>query len=362
MIAAAGMLVTSAGQILVSREAPTPTSDNDLLQQYCVRCHNDRQLRGNMSLEGFDAGSPQNNGELAEKVIVKLRAGMMPPPGSRRPSSDSLLALVESLEVQMDAEARENPNPGGRSFQRLNQSEYASSVLDLLGLEIDAGAYLPPDTKSANFDNIADAQMLSPTLLDAYLNAAADISRLAIGNADATPSEAQYRVPRWLSQIDRVEGAPYGTRGGTSVVHNFPADGEYTFRFSFHHETTGTAVGNGRSALNTTSDSPEQIEISIEGERVALVDLDRWMHVSGSAGVEVRTEPVFVRAGPQRVTAAFIKQTEGPVQDLVSPHEWSLASTAIAGSYGVMSLPHMRDFVIAGPFNPTGVSETPTRR
>ena len=187
MIAAAGMLVTSAGQILVSREAPTPTSDNDLLQQYCVRCHNDRQLRGNMSLEGFDAGSPQNNGELAEKVIVKLRAGMMPPPGSRRPSSDSLLALVESLEVQMDAEARENPNPGGRSFQRLNQSEYASSVLDLLGLEIDAGAYLPPDTKSANFDNIADAQMLSPTLLDAYLNAAADISRLAIGNADATP-------------------------------------------------------------------------------------------------------------------------------------------------------------------------------
>ncbi|MCH2459887.1 MAG: DUF1592 domain-containing protein [Gemmatimonadetes bacterium] len=362
MIAAAGMLVTSAGQILVSREAPTPTSDNDLLQQYCVRCHNDRQLRGNMSLEGFDPGPPQNNGELAEKVIVKLRAGMMPPPGSRRPSSDSLLALVESLEVQMDAEARENPNPGGRSFQRLNQSEYASSVLDLLGLEIDAGAYLPPDTKSANFDNIADAQMLSPTLLDAYLNAAADISRLAIGNADATPSEAQYRVPRWLSHIDRVEGAPYGTRGGTSVVHNFPADGEYTFRFSFHHETTGTAVGNGRSALNTTSDSPEQIEISIEGERVALVDLDRWMHVSGSAGVEVRTEPVFVRAGPQRVTAAFIKQTEGPVQDLVSPHEWSLASTAIAGSYGVMSLPHMRDFVIAGPFNPTGVSETPTRR
>ena len=127
-------------------------------------------------------------------------------------------------------------------------------------------------------------------------------------------------------------------------------------------DVSGTAVGNGRSALNTTSDSPEQIEISIEGERVALVDLDRWMHVSGSAGVEVRPAPVFVRAGPHRVTAAFIKQTEGPVQDLVSPHEWSLASTAIAGSYGVMSLPHMRDFVIAGPFNPTGVSETPTRR
>jgi hypothetical protein len=336
--------------------------DGDVIEQYCVRCHSDRRLRGNLSLEAFDAERPEAMGEIAEKMVVKLRAGMMPPPGVARPEGDTLLALVESLEAKLDGAAARNPNPGGRTFQRLNQAEYAASIEALLGLRIDAADYLPPDTKSANFDNIADVQMLSPTLLDAYLNAAAEISRLAVGDPHATSTETQYRVPRWASQTERVPGAPYGTRGGVSVVHNFPADGDYVFRFSFHHETTGTAVGNGASALNTTPESPEQVEISIDGERVALLDIDRWMHVSNPSGVEMRTDLIAVPAGPHRVTAAFIQKAEGPVQDLVSPHEWSLASTAIAGTYGVMSLPHLRDLVVVGPENVTGVSDTPIRR
>ena len=341
--------------------APSPASDDEVIEQYCVRCHNDTRLRGNMSLERFDADAPAPDAELAEKMIVKLRAGMMPPPGARRPGGDTLLALVEGLESRLDAAWASNPNPGGRAFQRLNQAEYARSIRDLLGLEIDGANYLPPDTKSANFDNIADAQLLSPTLLDAYLNAAAEISRLAVGDPTATPTETQYRVPRWASQTERVEGAPYGTRGGTSVIHAFPADGEYVFRFSFHHETTGTAVGNGRSAL-LTAETPEQIEISIDGERVALLAMDRWMHVSDPTGVEMKTEPIFVRAGPKRLTAAFLTAAEGPVQDLISPHDWSLASTSIAGTYGINSLPHLRDLVVAGPYRITGVSDTPVRR
>jgi hypothetical protein len=343
-------------------EQPPRVDDNDVVREYCVRCHSDRRLRGNLSLESFDAELPEELGEIAEKMVVKLRAGMMPPPGVSRPAGDTLQALVESIEARLDAAAERSPNPGGRTFQRLNQAEYAASVRALLGVDIDAADYLPPDTKSANFDNIADVQMLSPTLLDAYLNAAAEISRLAVGDPDATSTEAQYRVPRWASQTERVEGAPYGTRGGVSVVHTFPADGDYVFRFSFHHETTGTAVGNGSSALNTTPDSPERVEISIDGERVALVELDRWMHVSNPGGVELRTDPIAVPAGPHRVTAAFLQKAEGPVQDLISPHEWSLASTAIAGTYGVMSLPHMRDLVVVGPENVTGVSDTPVRR
>jgi hypothetical protein len=159
-----------------------------------------------------------------------------------------------------------------------------------------------------------------------------------------------------------VAGAPYGTRGGVSVVHNFPADGDYVFRFSFVHETTGTAMGNGASALNTTSDRPEQVEVSIDGARVALMPVDRWMQVSNPSGVEMRTEPIAVPAGPHRVTAAFIQMADGPVQDLIAPHDWSAASTAIAGSYGIMSLPHMRDLVVVGPENITGVSDTPIRR
>ncbi|MEX2466837.1 MAG: DUF1592 domain-containing protein [Gemmatimonadota bacterium] len=338
-----------------------PAAENALIDQYCVRCHSERRLQGNLSLEEFDAGAPSSDPELAEKMVVKLRAEMMPPPGSRRPAGDSLTALVEVLEQRLDSAAAVDPNPGGRTFQRLNRAEYQRSIRDLLGLEIDAANYLPLDTKSNNFDNIADVQMVSPTLLDAYLTAAAEISRLAVGDPEATPSEVQHRIPRWVSQTERVQGAPFGTRGGTSLIHNFPADGEYVFRFSFHHETTGTAVGNGRSSL-ATPDDPEQVEVSIDGERVALLDVDRWMHVANPEGVEMQTEPIFIPAGPRRVTAAFVKRMEGPVQDLVRPHDWSLASTAIAGNYGVLSLPHMRDLVIAGPWNVTGVSDHPVRQ
>ncbi len=341
-------------------ESYSESTNDEIIQAYCVRCHNERMLRGNLSLEDFRMSASHEEGETTEKMIRKLRAGMMPPPGARRPAGDTLLMLVESLESSMDVAAAKTPNPGGRTFQRLNRAEYQSSIEDFLGLRIDAGDYLPLDTKSANFDNIADVQMVSPTLLDAYLHAAAEISRLAVGDEEATPSETQYRIPRWASQLDRVNGAPFGTRGGTAIEHHFPADGEYVFRMSFHHETTGTAVGNGRSALHTAY-APEQIEVSVDGEPVALLEMDRWMHVSDPASVEIRTEPILISAGSHLVAAAFIRRAEGPVQDLVSPHDWSLASTAIAGTYGVNSLPHMRDLVISGPFNVTGVSETVTR-
>lgn len=334
---------------------------NRVVQGVCFLCHNDQLLTGNMTVTGFDVASPQDKPELAEKMIRKLRAGMMPPPGAPRPGPDTLLALVETLETRIDEAAGSHPNPGDRTFQRLNRAEYENSVRDLLALDVDAGAYLPLDTKSANFDNIADVQMLSPTLMEAYLRAASEISRLAVGNPNAAPSEATFKVSRWASQREHVEGTPFGTRGGTVAVHTFPADGEYVFKMSFHHETTGALFGNGRGALHTI-DGEEQLEVSINGERVALLDIDRWMHASDPNGVNVRTEPIFVRAGPQRVAAAFIRRLEGPAQDLISPHDWSLASTSVAGAYGFTSLPHLRDLVVSGPYNPTGVSETPSRQ
>jgi hypothetical protein len=335
--------------------ATSAADDNEVIGEYCVRCHNDRRLRGNMSLEAFDAERPESMAELAERMIVKLRAGMMPPPGVSRPAGDTLLALVENLEERVDAAAARNPNPGGRTFQRLNQAEYERSVRDLLDLEIDAARFLPLDTKSANFDNIADVQLLSATLLDAYLNAAAVISRLAVGDPDAAPSSATYTNPGYATQWDRVEGAPYGTRGGLSVIHNFVADGEYEFRLAFEHTTTGGYFGGVTPR--------EQIEVSIDGERVALLDMDSWMSVSDPNGVNMRTEPIFVRAGPHRVTAAFLKQNEGPVEDLMSRHEWSLSDRQIGVSgYGITSVAHLKDLVVAGPQNVKGVSETPSRR
>lgn len=338
---------------------PAPSIPIDSLTmivlQYCVVCHNDVALTGNLSLQAFDVTAAAQMAETAEKMIRKLRAGMMPPPGMPRPGADTLLALVEALETRIDEAAAANPNPGSRTFQRLNRAEYSRSIRDLLALDVDAGDYLPLDTKSANFDNIADVQMLSATLMGAYLTAASEISRLAVGDPNAGPSSTTYTNPGYTTQWDRIEGAPRGTRGGISVVHNFPADGEYVFKMAFEHTTTGGFYGQTAQG--------EQIEISVNGERVALLDVDRWMHTSDPNGVNMETDPIFVRAGPQRVSAAFIRQFEGPMEDLMSPHDWSLVDRQIGVSgYGVTALAHLKDLVVNGPHDPTGVSETPSRR
>ena len=156
-------------------------------------------------------------------------------------------------------------------------------------------------------------------------------------------------MSRWASQREQVEGAPFGTRGGLSVEHTFPADGEYRFRVSFYHETTGALYGNGRAALHT-AEAPEQIEISVDGERVALLDIDRWMNSSDPDGVNLRTEPIA--SPPDRIACRrrSSRRFEGPVQDLISPLEWSIASTSIADAYGFTTLPHLRDMAITGPF------------
>src|SRR5882672_5706688 len=225
-------------------------SQTAVITQYCAGCHNDRTKAGQLTLAAFDVADPAHSAEVAEKMIRKLRAGLMPPPGSRRPDEAALAGLADTLSAHADARATEF-TPGRRTFQRLNRAEYARSIHDLLALDVNAGDYLPLDAKSANFDNIADAQLLSPTLMQAYLTAAAEISRLAVGDAAATAREATYGVSRWTSQREHVEGAPYGTRGGVSVQHTFPADGDYRFRASFYHETTGALYGNGRAALHT---------------------------------------------------------------------------------------------------------------
>src|SRR5713101_4794741 len=355
--------VVRSQTVSTARQAPLGPSTVDAAQAVvrstCAGCHNDRTRSGNISLEAFDVASAGQHTEITEKMIRKLRAGQMPPPGSRRPDEAALAGLADVLEAQADARATE-PTPGRRSFQRLNRTEYARSIHDLLALDISAGDYLPLDAKSANFDNVADAQLLSPTLMQAYLTAAAEISRLAVGDPAATAREVTYPVSRWTSQREHVDGAPYGTRGGVSVAHTFPADGDYRFRVSFYHETTGALYGNGRAALHTAG-APEQIEISIDGDRAALLDIDRWMTTSDPDGVNLRTEPIAIAAGPHRVSAAFIRRFEGPAQDLISPLEWSLASTSIADAYGFTTLPHLRDLAITGPFIVTGVSQTPSR-
>jgi hypothetical protein len=327
-----------------------------VIRHYCVQCHNERLVTGNLSLAGLDLAQASATPDLTEKIISKLRTEMMPPPGMPRPRGDTLLAMVETLETLVDEAAAENPSPGSRAFQRLNRAEYQASIRSLLNLDVDAGNYLPLDTRAANFDNMADAQLLSPTLLDAYLKAAAEISRLAVGDPGAPLQEQTYTNPGYLSQMDHIPGAPFGTRGGISVVHTFPADGEYVFRIGFEHTTTGEGFF-GQIARY------EQLEVSINGVPVALLDVDQWMRGSDPEGISMRTDPIQVKAGPQRISAAFLRRADGPVEDLLSPHDWSLADrhTGISG-YGLTLLPHVRDLIIGGPYTVTGISETPSRQ
>ena len=329
---------------------------NGVVRRTCVTCHSDSRKAGNLTLGDFDIDNVAFSApDVAEKMIGKLRAGMMPPPGRRRPGGDTMDVLTFSLERLMDARAKAEPNPGSRAFQRLNRAEYERSVQELLGLAVNAEAWLPLDTRSANFDNIADVQMPSATVLDAYLDAASEIARLAVGDPRATPSSAAYRIPRLASQLERVEGAPPGTRGGTSVVHTFPADGEYVFVATLHATPTGQLYG-------ASAPFDEQIEVSVDGERVALLDIDRGMSQADPAGMDIRTPPIPVRAGPHRVTAAFVRRFEGPVNDVITPIGHSIADTQIGLQHGVTIVPHLQTVTVMGPYNPTGVSDTPVRR
>ena len=328
-------------------EVSGDVSPNDVIQGTCVRCHNDRRLSGNLSLVGFDIDEADQNAEIAERMIRKLRAGMMPPVGVRRPGGDTLQTVVEELERVIDSRVSRNPNPGTRTFQRLNRAEYERAIRDLLLLEVDASEWLQNDQMSANFDNIADVQSLSATLLESYLNAASEISRWALGNRNAPAVDQVYKLPEYISQHpwDHVEGAPYGTRGGIVLDHVFPTDAEYVFGITF----TG-----GRNARL------EDIDISIDGERIALLHYTRsGAGADGRGGAGIRTEPIMLRAGQHKVSAAFIRRADGPYEDLLRPHEWSLAGGGSGGN-GITSLPHVRDLIISGPYNTTGISETPT--
>jgi hypothetical protein len=317
----------------------------EVVRQYCVLCHNDQMMTGNLSLQTFEVERAAERAEVSEKMIRKLRAGMMPPPGAMRPSPDTLLALVETLESSVDKAAASNRKVGERRFQRLSRAEYERVIEDMLGLKVEAGRWLPADVYLEAFDNMADAQAFSTTLLDSYLRAANDISRLALGNVAAVSSTTKHRNPREISQHanERLEGAPFGTRGGIVATHDFPADGEYVFQL-----------------VNRLGDAlfDEDVDISIDGESVATLLLE---HAGGSQISAIQTEPIFVRAGQRTVSAAFVDIIDGPYEDQFSPVGWSSAGEAREGP-GITALTHIDELLITGPTNVQGVSDTPSRQ
>ena len=342
----------SAGRAEATKESIVAKAD-ELVSQYCAGCHSERGKAGGLSLAGWDTRRASEQREISEKMIHKLRAGLMPPSGARRPAEPALTSLAGALEARMDARAAAHPDPGWRPFQRLNRAEYAREIKYLLGLDVDVTAFLPPDTTSDGFDNVADVQTFSPTLMEGYLRAASRIAMLAVGDPDSAATQATYKLPKTASQLARAEGAPPGTRGGISVDHTFPADGEYVFSMDFFAEPLGLLFG---------STSPgEQIEVSLDGARLAIFDINPRMSEE-KTGLTIKTAPLSVKAGSHRVTAAFVQRFEGLINDLIAPIDHTMADTEIGTAFGITTLPHLRSLSVVGPHRVTGVSDTPSRR
>ncbi len=328
-----------------------------LVDKYCIVCHNDKSRTGGLSLQNADFNDVPKGAETWEKVIRKLGVGAMPPQGMPRPDQAALNGLVSYLETSLDRAYTAKINPGHATMHRLNRTEYANAIRDLLALNVDTTALLPPDDESSGFDNIADVLRVSPSLMERYLSASWNISRLAVGNQSISPSTATYRVRPDLSQDQHIEGLPLGTRGGILVKHDFPVDGEYIIKVRLWRNTFDLMRG---------MEDPHQIEISLDGERVRLVTVgghDDFIKMAGNPGAfgtdldQRLTVRLPVKAGLRAISATTILRSHAEKDDLIK----AFMRTTVDGE-DITGDPSVDRMTVEGPFNPTGSGDTASRR
>jgi len=310
--------------------APAAAQDSQaVVTRYCVTCHNARLKTGGLVLDGLPVAQAGQQPQVWEKVARKLRTGMMPPANAPRPDRATLDGLAATVEATIDRAAAAAPNPGAPSLHRLNRTEYANAIRDLLELPVDANALLPGDDSSEGFDNMSSTLSVSPALMQAYVTAAAKISRLAVGDPTISTDLTTYQAPRGMSQATQREGMPLGTRGGLLVTHVFPLDAEYEFRIG--------RAGAGFFGLAAVG-VEDEVELTIDGQRVQVVG-----RTPPRGGIKLK-----VPAGPHAIGVAVIRKANARgVDDLFSE---------LAGTAGVNNLG------INGPINATGPGDTPSRR
>jgi mono/diheme cytochrome c family protein len=331
----------------------TAVTERALLNQYCVVCHNEKMKKAGqpsglaITLDNIDVAHVEQDPQDWERVIHKVRAGMMPPAGLPRPKPAEFEAAIAYLENELDKHAVVNLPPPG--LHRLNRTEYKNAIRDLLAVDIDPGKYLPSDDSTRGFDNIAGALSLSPALLEGYTSAAGKISRLAIGDVTA-PSQTPYHVPEDTSQDYHIEGMPFGTRGGMIVQHEFPADGEYAIKI------TPISKGNMGDTSPFGEITGEKLEFLLDGQRVKMFDWDKdRTREDGTFNVKFPAP-----AGPHTVVVTFLATNYAPGNDL---DQHFLRSTIETGGLpGYKFFPHVGKIRIDGPNDPKGASDTPSRR
>lgn len=332
-----GIALVSACAVAVAawgaNTGPTPAepavsalAHADLLDQYCAKCHNTVDWAGGVAFDALAVDPPADDAASWEKAIRKMRTGLMPPPGEKRPSRTELDAFAGELETQLDAHASRHLAPGATSLHRLNRTEYANAIRDLIAYDADVSTLLPADDSAEGFDNIADVLGISPTLAQAYIAAAMKISRGALGDLAATPATTKYTPPGGLAQRAHIDGLPLGTEGGIRFTHYFPVDAEYELRITPSRPFRFAGSNGG---------PPPKVDFVLDGARVEVPNPDKFR--------------IRVKAGPRVVSVA-----------LIDPIHWD----GVDELYSRARPPRdtLSSVSINGPFDPTGSGDTPSRR
>jgi mono/diheme cytochrome c family protein len=327
-----------------------------VVTQYCVTCHSETLKTGGLSLEKMDLNTIGAGAEVWEKVVKKLRSGMMPPEGRPKPDAATRESMALWLETSLDRAAAGKPDPGRPLLRRLNRAEYASAIRDLLALEVEPEALLPPDDSGYGFDNNADILGISPVLLERYLSAAGQVSSLAVGDLETRPGSWTIRIRQDASQDRHVEGLPLGTVGGALARLNLPLDGEYSISVRYFRTNLGAMRG---------LEYPHEVEITVDGERVHLGKFGgnedfKWAleNVTMAADDAERRSStrVNLRAGPREIGVAFL---EKPGENSLRLQPFIRSSNDTLDPSGHA---HIDWFTVSGPFNATGRGDTPSRR
>src|SRR5215813_4005773 len=366
----------SAGQQNQSAAPSTESvaAQKAIVTQYCMTCHSDKAKAAGMdsarkiNFDTLDIAHVEKNAETWELIVRKLRAGMMPPANMKRPDPATYKGFITWLETELDRTAVTYTPPPG--LHRLNRTEYANVIKDMLDLDVDPGKYLPSDDSTHGFDNIAGALGVSSTLVEAYVSAAQKISRLAMGEA-ATPSLTVYRTPEDTSQDYHIEGLPFGTRGGMLIKHVFPSDGEYQI-------TITPIFGDNMSPTGFGSVPCEKLEVLLDGERIELLDWQGGGRTppancggrrvaavqSGQSGQDLGRTSMKVRistkAGLHDLGVTFLQTNFAPILDL---DQHFMRDTVQTGpTPGFTYFPHVGTVRIEGPYNAKQAEDSPSRR
>jgi Protein of unknown function (DUF1592)/Protein of unknown function (DUF1588)/Protein of unknown function (DUF1587)/Protein of unknown function (DUF1595)/Protein of unknown function (DUF1585) len=320
-------------------------------KKYCDSCHFGPKARANVNLETLDLANLNDNGATWEKVLRKLRGREMPPPGALRPDEATYKTVVSAITNERDRLADTRPTPGRPTLHRLNRAEYGNAVRDLLGLQIDVSELLPPDDSGYGFDNIGDVLTVSPELLERYLLASGKVARQAVGDTKIPPAYQTYTVAHGLKQDDRMTGdLQIGTRGGTTVEHRFPVDGEYEISVELQRGRAGELLGNGRERKLSLRLDDQAIhdDFSIPANRGRRADINTQVGHNSDEGYKVR---LAVKAGAHTIAAAFEKDTVLP-EGILFKQRFDAIQSYFEG-VGAIS--------IAGPYNVQGSGDTPSR-